>query len=201
MFVGRKPLYDDDALLDAAVELMRDGGPAAITMSAVARTAGAPSGSVYHRFSERSELFSALWLRSLGRFHRAATSAIEADSGRDGLIGAARAVIAWCMAHRGEAEILFSGRDSFGYSDWSSTARRGLDDASAELFAALRSAGEQIGAATQRDFECITIAVVDLPYATVRRYLRGDAPLPDYVEELVATAAAAMVDEVNTSPA
>lgn len=195
--MGRKPLYDDDALLDAAVELMRDGGPAAITMSAVARKAGAPSGSVYHRFPERSELLSALWLRSLGRFHRAVTSAIEVDSGRDGLIGAARAVIAWCLTHRGEAEILSSGRDSFGYSDWNQAAQRALDDANADLFAGLRRAGEQIGAATQRDVECITMAVVDLPHATVRRYLRSDAPLPDYVEELVATAAAAILDEVN----
>lgn len=197
MFVGRKPLYDENALLDAAAELMREGGPAAITMSAVARTTGAPSGSVYHRFPERPELLSALWLRSLGRFHGAIEEALEGDGGREALVRAARAVVGWCAAHRADAEVLSHGRQSFGYDDWSQAARRRLDEANAAVFDRLREAGELSGASTERDFEGITMGVVELPLAAVRRHLRGPAPLPAYVEELVAVAAAALLDEVG----
>ncbi|MFD4369183.1 TetR/AcrR family transcriptional regulator [Rhodococcus sp. NPDC058521] len=194
--MGRKPLYDENTLLDAAVQLVREGGPAAVTMSAVARGAGAPSGSVYHRFAERPQLLGALWLRSLTRFHEVFLGAIEGGDAREGLVRGARAVVAWCGDHRGDAEILSFGPESFGYSDWDRQARAALDEANERLVEGLRRAGERMGAVTKRDFEGITIAVVDVPYASVRRYLRGDAPMPDYVADLVAVAASAMLGEV-----
>lgn len=66
----RPPRFDAPALLDAALKLAATGGPAAVTMAAVAKSAGAPSGSVYHRFPDRPALLSALWLRTLGGFQR-----------------------------------------------------------------------------------------------------------------------------------
>lgn len=195
--MGRKPLYDENTLLDAAVELLRDGGPAAVKMSAVARKAGAPSGSVYHRYSERPELLSALWLRSLARFHGTFLAAIEGGIGTEGLIRGARAVVGWCIAHPGDAEVLSFSRESFGYADWSAQARRALDEANATVGERLRRAGEELGAVTERDFEGITLAIVDVPYAAVRRYVRQGTPLPGYVEDLVAVSAAAVLDAVG----
>ncbi|NLE78575.1 MAG: TetR/AcrR family transcriptional regulator [Rhodococcus sp.] len=199
--MGRKPLYDENTLLDAAVELVRESSPAAVTMSAVARKAGAPSGSVYHRYAERPELLSALWLRSLARFHGTFLAAIDGEAGREGLISGARAVVGWCIEYRGDAEVLSFSRESFGYADWSAQARRALDEANATVGERLRRAGEEMGAVTERDFEGITIAVVDVPYASVRRYLRQGTPLPGYVEDLVAVSAAAVLDAVKVGSA
>ena len=58
-----------DELLDAAAALLAADGPAAVTMSAVARAAGAPSGSMYHRFPTRAALCGELWIRTEERFH------------------------------------------------------------------------------------------------------------------------------------
>ena len=46
----RPAIFTLDELLDAAAALLAADGPSAVTMSAVARAAGAPSGSMYHRF-------------------------------------------------------------------------------------------------------------------------------------------------------
>ncbi|WP_433060346.1 TetR/AcrR family transcriptional regulator [Dactylosporangium sp. CS-033363] len=66
--MGRPARHDSGSLLDAAVRLVVAGGPKALTMAAVAREAGGPSGSVYHRFAGRPALAAALWLRTVERF-------------------------------------------------------------------------------------------------------------------------------------
>ncbi|MEJ7734392.1 MAG: TetR family transcriptional regulator [Polyangiaceae bacterium] len=47
---GRPAKFDREELLDAALALVAEGGPAALTLAALARAAGAPTGSIYHRF-------------------------------------------------------------------------------------------------------------------------------------------------------
>ncbi|GLF93400.1 TetR/AcrR family transcriptional regulator [Streptomyces yaizuensis] len=47
-------------ILDAAARLVADQGPDALTMNAVARAAGTGVGTVYRRFGDVSQLFSAL---------------------------------------------------------------------------------------------------------------------------------------------
>jgi len=62
----RKADFDQDSFINAAIELVTLGGPGAATMSAIARSTGAPTGSLYHRFPSRTALMGAAWLRALG---------------------------------------------------------------------------------------------------------------------------------------
>lgn len=75
----RPPRFDADELLDAAVLLAAAGGPAAVTMSAVAQTVGAPSGSVYHRFPGRPALLAEVWLRTVEDFQEGYLAALDGD--------------------------------------------------------------------------------------------------------------------------
>ncbi|MCH9684930.1 MAG: TetR/AcrR family transcriptional regulator [Deltaproteobacteria bacterium] len=52
------------ALLDAALAIVADEGPSAVTMSAVARRAGVSSGAPYRHFKDRVELLRGLWSRA-----------------------------------------------------------------------------------------------------------------------------------------
>ncbi|HLU76197.1 MAG TPA: SRPBCC family protein [Nonomuraea sp.] len=85
-------------LRDAA-EQNPDGGPGAVTMTAVARSAGAPSGSVYHRFPGRPALLAALWLRTVDRFQQGFLAALDTDPPSQAAPAAARHVIEWSRAH------------------------------------------------------------------------------------------------------
>lgn len=54
-----------DQLLDAAIDVMREGGIAAATTRAVTARAGLPTGAFHYCFGSKSELFTALLEREL----------------------------------------------------------------------------------------------------------------------------------------
>ena len=54
----RKAEFDENIFIEAAIELVASGGPAAATMSAIARYCDAPTGSIYHRYQSRSALLA-----------------------------------------------------------------------------------------------------------------------------------------------
>src|SRR5690349_25083603 len=88
--MGRPARFDADQLLDEALALAAEGGPEAVTMAAVAQRAGAPSGSLYHRFAGRSALLAALWLRTVADFQAGYLTALLDDGAapRDGAVAA-----------------------------------------------------------------------------------------------------------------
>lgn len=62
----RNAHFDQDSFILSAIELVSLGGPASATMSAIAKNAGAPTGSLYHRFPSRTALLGAAWITALG---------------------------------------------------------------------------------------------------------------------------------------
>jgi AcrR family transcriptional regulator len=196
--MGRNPLYDRDGLLDTARALAVEGGPAAVTMAAVARRSGAPSGSVYHRFPDRPALLAALWLRSVTGFQSGFVAVIESEPGRDGLVAAARYVVSWCRANPADAAVLLWGAESFGRADWDATDLEALESANARTYNAVREAARQMGAADDEEVEFAELAVVGVPYAIVRRRLRNDAGLPERAEVMAAEAARALLDKISS---
>ena len=76
--MARPARFSDSDLLDAAAEVAAAHGPAATTISAIAQAAGAPTGSLYHRFPSRDVLLGTLWLDLIGRFQAGWIEALEA---------------------------------------------------------------------------------------------------------------------------
>src|SRR5262245_50498756 len=135
----RPQRYNTDVLLDAAAEILAAEGPAAVTMSAVARAAGAPSGSMYHRFATRAVLCAQLWLRTQERFHRGLMAALSvATDPQECCVAAARFTVHWCREETVQAQVLLVGADELGRHDWPSDAVRRYDEMRRELDGALR---------------------------------------------------------------
>lgn len=160
-----------DTLLDAARTLLLDGGPIAASARAVTAMTGASSGSVYHRFPRRDDLVAAAWLRAQDGFLTTFLDAL----GRSG-VAAAVSVLTWSAAHPEDARLLLR----FGLRDLL------RDDASPALAEQARATQERVGLAlrehaeaTGRDLADVTLALVDLPYATTRRILRSARPPSD----------------------
>lgn len=190
--MGRPPRHDVDRLLDAAAALVAEGGPGAATMTAVARAASAPSGSVYHRFPGRPALLAALWLRTVERFQQGFLAALDTDPPAQAAPAAARHVVAWCRAHPNEARILLYGPADFDHGNWPEQARERLAAANERVTSALRALAARLGRSSAHDLERLTLAAVDIPYATVRRHFSAGSPLPDYAEDLVTSCAIAV---------
>jgi AcrR family transcriptional regulator len=178
--------YDTDALLDAAARILAADGPAAVTMSAVARATGAPSGSMYHRFPTRAALCAQLWLRTQERFHAGLMAALAgATDPQESCVAAARFTVRWCRGAPIMASVLLAGADALNCDEWPPDAtvrhevmRRDLDEALRLL---------------HRDVDRVRAAVVDVPYGVVRRHLRSGTAIPTVAEDIVEDCARALV--------
>src|SRR5258705_3808787 len=115
----RPALFTVDELLDAAAALLAADGPSAVTMSAVARAANAPSGSMYHRFPTRAALCGELWMRTEELFHAGVSAALATSQDpQTRCVAAARFTVQWCRDHPVEAQVLLTGADAMDTADW-----------------------------------------------------------------------------------
>ncbi|MEL3947812.1 MULTISPECIES: TetR/AcrR family transcriptional regulator [Streptomyces] len=189
--MARPPRYDMSHFLDAAVELAADAGPSAVTMAAVAKAVGAPSGSVYHRFPGRPALLAEVWLRTVEGFQEGWFAALGSGAGdpRAAARAAAVHVVAWSRAHPRAAALLLYGAAEFAQDDWpepsvlrAEAGHRQVGEAVAGLCAEL---GAEAGPAADR----VALAVIDLPLTIVRRHLRRGQELPAHAEDLAGQSA------------
>lgn len=182
----RPALFTLDELLDAAAELLAADGPAAVSMSAVARAIGAPSGSMYHRFPTRAALCGELWIRTEERFHAGFIAALSnSDEPQTRCVAAARYTVQWCREHRAEAQVLLTGADALGAADWPdemTSRRKRLHRALLRTLAGLSADRDRVNA-----------AVIDIPYAVVRRHLIARQAIPPSADAIVEQCARALI--------
>lgn len=189
--MGRPLTFDADRLLDAA-EALGAAGPERVTMAATAARAGAPSGSLYHRFPGRPALLGALWVRTVSRFQAGFVAALENDDPVAARVSAARHVVAWSRRHPDQARLLLHGPNAFGEEEWSSDLTAAAADLNAELERALDDLATRSPGRRARNRELLTFVTVDAPYAIVRRHLRHGAAIPVAAERLVEQCARTM---------
>ena len=182
----RPALFTLDELLDAAAALLAADGPGAVTMSAVARAARAPSGSMYHRFPTRAALCGELWIRTEERFQAGFRAALATSADQqDRCVAAARFTVQWCRDHPLEAQVLLTGADALGAADWPHdlTTRRN------RLHRGLR----RTLAGMPADPDRVNAAVIDIPYAVVRRHLLAGHAIPASADAIVEQCARALI--------
>ncbi|WP_026416095.1 TetR/AcrR family transcriptional regulator [Actinomadura oligospora] len=189
--MGRPARHDRDRLLDAAVDLAFEAGPSGVTVAAVARSAGAPSGSVYHRFPSAMALLAAVWLRTLERFQDGFVAAASGEPAGRAAVDAARQVVSWSRAHPREALLLQYGPRDFGQAEWPDADKDRLAHGNRRVQYALTDLAARLGHAA--DPGRVVLAVVDVPQSLVRRHLREGTPIPESAEDLVAEAATALL--------
>jgi AcrR family transcriptional regulator len=189
--MARPERFDTEALLSAAVELVATAGPGALTMVALARAAGASSGSVYHRFESLSALQGAIWIRTVEEFQTGFLEELRSTPGVNGCARAARHVVAWSRTNPGAARVLMAGPAAFGEDTWSSTTYTRSRKLRRELKRELSAAAAALEGKDERGRRRITLATVDMPLGLVRR--RSPERLDGSDEELAEAAARAML--------
>jgi AcrR family transcriptional regulator len=191
--MARPARFTEQDLLAAAATVAAEGGPGAATIGAIAKAAGAPTGSLYHRFPSRDVLLGTLWLDLVGRFQSGWIEAMEAGD----TDAAALHTPAWVRGHPTEARLLLlHRREDFLAGDWppdlAEQAAHVNDRAGAVLRAFARSElGDDLPASVRR----MRFALVEIPYAAVRPYVAARQPPPPDIDALVLTASQAVLDD------
>ena len=190
--------HDTDAILDAARALVLRSGPRAAGVAAIARESGAPVGTLYHRFGSRDAILAAAWLRALERFQARALDA-AAGSGDAVATGAAMAaaVVSFSRDMPEDAGLLLSiRRDDLLDAAPGPEVRERLAAINAPLEAATKNIARELhGRADARALDAVTRAIVDLPYAAIRRHARAER-LPSWLEEDVRDSARVLLKRI-----
>lgn len=188
--MGRKPRYTADDILDAALGLVATGGPSAATAAAIGRTLGAPSGSIYHRFSSRDELMARLWLRSIARYQDGILVALSLSDPDGALAAAIDHAFDWTKRHRNEALLLLQYDKADLVAHWPGTLAEELTSLNSRVRKALREYTERrYGAITPELIDKMMFAVIDMPYAAVRRHLPDKGEPAPWLREFMHTSA------------
>lgn len=176
--------HTSDAILDAVRTLLLDGGPRAATIAAISSTSGAPAGTLNHRFGNREAIMSATWLRAVERFHESAFHALHSSADPvDNAVALALSVPFFARTYPDDARLLFSLRSADVLGADAATALEAMNE---PLFTAMRDLTRAVyGRTDARSRDRLMRAVVDLPYAAVRRHMPG---LPGWLEEDLADA-------------
>ncbi len=191
-------MFSTDAILDAAREVVIARGPRGATVDAIARAAGAPVGSIYHRFSSVDELLAQVWLRAVRRSQeRAFAVPTSVEDPLRSAEGVALAMYDYCLAEPADTLLL----DVLRHGDLLSLDVGPLaaeletaNDRIVELMATLARA--LYGRAEERGRDLVLLALVDLPHGFAHRELVSGHPAPARRERLPA-AVRAVLDRKN----
>ena len=185
--------HETDVILDATRALVLAGGPRAAGVAAIAKASGAPAGTLYHRFGNRDGVLVATWLRALERFQVRAMAA-TGDTAVDAAVAMGVAALGFARDEPEDARLLLSLRPA-DLVDGAPDAAFGdtLAAMNAPLAARVSQLAERLyGTADPRAIDAVTRAVVDLPYAVVRRHA-ADRRMPRWLEADVAAAVRALL--------
>lgn len=180
----------------AALRLVADRGPQAVTVAALADEIGAPTGSIYHRYRSREQLLAELWMDVVESFQdgfvaqlaRASTVVEVADVGRF--------MVCWVREHPLEARLLLLHRrqDFLSGDQWPSELATRAAALEPQLGSALRACAERLyGRADADAITRLRYALLDVPFGALKPYVQARKRMPALLEELVTTTAHAVL--------
>ncbi len=191
----RPEKFSESQILGAAAQLIAANGPAAATITAIGGAIGAPNGSIYHRFRSRDALLGRLWLQKAASFQNVFADALRHpdahQAARDAALSLPRSVRADL---EGARVLLLHRREDFLSAGWppemsAEAARLGkqVSDTLARITRRL------FGSDTKAHRLTATFAVLDVPFAAVRRHVAANEPPPAQVDALIVTAVDAIL--------
>ncbi len=177
--MARPAQFTNDQILDAGLDLLTTHGPTGLSITAIAKQIGAPSGSIYHRFASRDLLVAHLWLRTVAGFQDGYLAALEApDDPLEAARAAAAHVLTWSAAHPDQVRLVMLHRsEDLLTDDWpvelvaqNKAQRRRITDA-------LTVMAKRFGVRGDKHLRRLVFACVEVPTAEVRHCLaRGTVP-------------------------
>ncbi len=160
-------------MLDAARSLVLEAGVGAATVSEIARSSGAPTGSIYHRFDSVSELLGQMWIRAIKRSQAQFAGAADNADPLEGAIAAALSVYDFAGRQPADARLLISlRREDLVRQPLSPELTGQLADLNGPIEELVGDLARRLyGRATAGNIDAVALAVIDLPMGALRRPL------------------------------
>jgi AcrR family transcriptional regulator len=188
--VAKPALYSRDEILDAVVRAAHERGHAA-TVGDVTSTLGAPSGSIYHRYSSREELFISAWMREVRRFQSTLASVRAVEDPIEAIVATGLLVPRFCRAHPAQARMLTLYRYAHVMADPPPSLAAELAVLNEPVAAHIATlAKRRHGRVRKRGLALVALAARDTPYGMVRGLIGNS--IPTWMDEPIAAAVRAI---------
>lgn len=185
--MGRNAKFSREDILVAGLDLAAAGGPAAVTMAAVADAVRAPMGSIYHRFESREVLLAELWLVAVENFQACFIAQLDRAETAKAAVEIGVETLQWTREHLREARLLsVHGRQDFVAGAWPRALARRAAALEPQLSRALRAFAKRVlGSADGVAMAKARFALIDAPLGAVRPYLAAGRPPPEVLDGLI----------------
>jgi AcrR family transcriptional regulator len=200
--MGRPELHSAAAILDGARTAVLADSSATITE--IATTSGAPSGSIYHRFGSRDAVLAEMWIRAVARSQDRFTAAVDAaDQPLNAAVAAGLSIFDFADHEYDDARLLVSlRREQLIRSPLPPQLANRLHKLNEPVECAIaRLARDLYGTTSAGHRQRVALAVVDIPYGAIRRFLIAGTRPPQSLRPLVQRAICAVLDSEPPSGA
>jgi AcrR family transcriptional regulator len=173
-------VFSTEAILDAARDVVVERGARGATVEAIARRAGVPVGSIYHRFESLAELLAHTWLRAARRSQeRALAVPVSLEQPLASAEAVALAMYDHCISDPEDTLLL----DALGRGELLSMElgrlRAELESANERVEALMADLARALyGRADRRTRDLVLLALVDMPHGFAHRQLGTRAHPP-----------------------
>jgi len=183
----RPAQYSTDQIIASAAKVAARHGPSGATIARIAKTLGAPTGSIYHRFASRDVILGEVWLRTIANFQSGMLAQLNAPDARIAGLAAVRYVPQWVRQYPAEARILLRYRSAdFLESGWPRPLSNRAKQQRTTMTKTLREFCRRLlGRDNARSIRIVTYALADAPLAAVRRHVNEGKSPPPVVDDLL----------------
>jgi AcrR family transcriptional regulator len=186
----------------AALRLAADRGPQAVTMAALAKEVGAPTGSIYHRYASREQLLAELWMDVVEGFQAGFAARLAKAKDVAGAVEAARFMASWTRDHPLEARLLLlHRRQDFVTGDWPADLAGRAASLEPQMGAALRAFGlRAFGRADADTMARLRYALLDAPFGGIKPHVQARRSVPPVVDQLIEETVRAVLGSIEARP-
>jgi AcrR family transcriptional regulator len=190
--MGRRAHISDADLTAAAGRVCARLGPGRATIDAIAREAGVPVGSVYHRTESRTALLAEVWIAAAQVFGSEFLAKLQDARSLDTATEIALVTPRFTRAdHAGGVVLLAHRRDDF-LEGAPGEARARAARLSSDLQKGLTDAARRLLPDDKRGREKLAVALIGIPYGAVRVFLPQAVPPAELDPVILAAARAAL---------
>jgi AcrR family transcriptional regulator len=191
--------FSQEDFIAAALAIVAEQGPSAVTVGSISERLQSPTGSFYHRFASRDVLLGELWLRTVLEFQQGVRAAIDAGDG----LRAALHTPAWVREHLDKARLLLLyHRDDFVHGEWPEQLREGAAALTQGVqTGSARYARLVFGRAGAEERRLAQFLLSEVPLAAVRQHLLRREPPPPLVDDLIRLTYRAVVADYRSRKA
>lgn len=197
--MARPAKFTAESILNAAGTLIAGSGPGSATITAIGAAIGATNGSIYHRFRSRDELLGRLWLRKAAFFQDNFAEALKQADARQAALDAALSLPRSVRADfQGARILLLYRREDFLSDGWPSEMQTEAARLGRHIVDALADITRRLfGDNSEASRQTTTFAVLDVPFAAVRRHVGANEIPPQHVDSLIVAAFEAVIGGVK----